>query len=327
MPWNLRSERFLSVPSPRVFSLQASLRVIIDLATLSLPLVVLVCGCHRESPSSNAAPEPSASVASPVGSAAPDSTIGIPFSETQIAAEVNPGNLPVYRGPFGSVSGKITLRGDPPPPRGGEKPNPIRCGKEASDTYADLFRVDSSGGLADAIVGVTGYKAYVPNEKPVVDVKIRRCTFDQRTIVLMYGQRIEVQNMDVRESYIPHLEGARAPALMVAMPGGDPVQLLPPKPGLYLLQDDLQHPWMTAEVFVLKYPTVAVSDRLGTFKIEKVPVGSLKISVRHPDIRQTLERSIEITEGKNTEVHFEMEYQAPAKAAPSASAPKAPLIH
>ncbi len=283
-------------------------------------------GCRRnEASAHDTAPRPSASSAA---SAPPAISNGLPFPDAQVAAVVNPGGSPVYQGPVGSVVGKITVKGDPPPPRVGALPPEGRCGKEAVDAHRYLFRVDASGGLGDAIVGVTGYKGYLPARGDAVGVKIRGCSFDQRTVVLTYGQRLEVENLDPREAYLPHLEGARAPALMVAMPKGDSIKLYPPKPGSYALIDDLKHPWMLAEVFVFKFPTAVVSNEAGGYKVEGVPVGEVQVSVRHPDIGQTLERTVKIEEGKATEVNFELTYQSPVAPRASASgAAKVPPIH
>ncbi|MCU0655459.1 MAG: carboxypeptidase-like regulatory domain-containing protein [Polyangiaceae bacterium] len=282
-------------------------------------------GCRRGEAQQNQ-PTPAASARASASASAGAAPNGLPFAPEKIAAVINPGNLPVYQGPFGAVAGRITIKGDPPPRRAGTQPDLKRCGKEAIAENEMLFRVSPDGGLADAIVGVTGYKAFLPVSDPVVPVKIRGCTFDQRTVVMTFGQRLEVQNLDPREPYLPHLEGAKSPALLVAMPGGDPIKLLPPQPGAYMLLDDLKHPWMSAEVFVFKFPTATVSDRSGKFKVERVPVGEVKVSVRHPDIGQTVERTVQIEADKTVEINLELSYQTP-KAAPSSSAPRLPEIH
>jgi hypothetical protein len=290
-------------------------------------ILVGTSGCRKnEAAASDAAPVGSGAASAGAAASAPAGVAtGLPFSPEKVASVVNPGGLPVYRGPVGSVVGKVTVKGESPR-RAGPRPPEAKCGKEAADAHDPLFRVGPGGGLADAIVGVTGYEGFLPARGDAVEVKIRGCTFDRRTVVMTYGQRLDVVNLDPREAYLPHLEGARAPALMVAMPGGDPIRLYPPRPGSYMLQDDMKHPWMIAEVFVFKFPTAAVTDREGGFKVEGVPVGEVQVGVRHPDIGQTLEKTVKVEEGKATEVSFEITYQPPTPA-PSSSAAPFPPIH
>ncbi|MCS6901373.1 MAG: hypothetical protein RMJ98_17115, partial [Myxococcales bacterium] len=268
--------------------------VLANFVAITIILVGTSSGCRKNEAAARDAnpPGPEAVSAGASGSAPMGIARGLPFSPEKVASVVNPGGLPIYRGPVGSVVGKVTVKGDPPPRRAGQRPPEAKCGKEAVEAHEYLFRVGPDGGLADAIVGVTGYDGFLPARGDAVEVKIRGCSFDQRTIVMTYGQRLDVHNLDPKETYLPHLEGARAPALMVAMPGGDPIRLYPPRPGSYMLLDDLKHPWMVAEVFVFKFPTATVTDATGAFKVEGVPVGEVQVGVRHPDIGQTLEKTV-----------------------------------
>ncbi len=284
-----------------------------------------VVACKRPESTGEAAAAPSGSTPTAVASAIA-SAQGVALPLEVIARQVNRGGLPPYDGPTGKVRGRITVTGDPPPVVAGTLPPAARCGTEARDTYEKLFRVGRGGELADAFIGVTDYKAFVPATEPVVQLTIRGCAFDRRTVALTYGQRIEVKNLDPSERYLPHLDKAQAPVLRMAMPGGDAVPLLPPLPGPYTLVDDLLHPWMNADVLVLKFATGAVSDTQGSFTIDRVPVGSVKVSAMHPHIRQSLERTVTIEAGKTTEVNFELTYSkseaAPPAAPPSGSAAK-----
>ena len=83
------------------------------------------------------------------------------------------------------VRGRVTVVGDPPPVLPGTLPPTARCGNEARETYEKLFRVGRGGELADAFVGVTDYKAFVPATGPVVPLTIRGCAFDRRTVALV----------------------------------------------------------------------------------------------------------------------------------------------
>ncbi|RYE90101.1 MAG: hypothetical protein EOO75_10705, partial [Myxococcales bacterium] len=212
--------------------------IFVGIAATAAALVPLACKRHPETGA-----HPSASASASAAASAIDKAKGVSLPLEQIAKQVNPGGLAPYEGPFGTVSGTITVKGDPPPALPGPKPPARRCGSESRPLVDRLFRVGPAGELADAVVGVTDYKAFVPAEQPAVNLSIRGCAFDRRAIALTYGQRIDVKNEDKTERYLPHLNGAQAAALMVAMPGGDAAPLLPPLPGPYTLTDDLMHPW------------------------------------------------------------------------------------
>ena len=75
------------------------------------------------------------------------------------------------------------------------------------------------------MVAVTGYEGYIPADGDVYPISIRGCAYDRRTLVLTYGQRIEVKNREVKQSFLPLLDGSSMPAQLIAMPKGDAVEL------------------------------------------------------------------------------------------------------
>ena len=259
----------------------------------------------------------------PVGSASASGVAavagGIPLAASAVLAVNNPANEPVYAGKTGAVEGFVKAIGlppldttNPPPP-----PSSTKCA-ESRAMYLKQFRTGPDGALADAIVGVTGYDGYVPATGEAKTVHIKGCAFDTRTVTLTFGQRLEVKNHD-GEAYLPHLNGARNPALMVAMPNGDAVRIYPREPGRYLLTDDIKHPWMGIDVFVFKYATHDVTRADGRYRIEGIPAGRVKVSVWHPQIAQSVEKLVDVRAGETLKgVDFEVAHEAP-KAAPSGS--------
>jgi len=254
-----------------------------------------------------AAPVASASV-----SAQPEKQpfpVGAPnVTPEEVAKVVNGGGKPPYTGPVGTVKGTIRVEGDPPPDVVVKAPAG-KCG-EALATYGKLFRTGNGGTLADAIVGVIGYEGFVPADGEAVKVTIHGCAFDRRSVVLTYGQRLEVFNQDTRENYMPYLEGAPTKAQIIAIPGGLPVKLYPPKPGRYVLKDFLKHDFMAAEVVTLAYATAAVTGLDGTFTIKGVPVGKVQVSAVLPAIGKSVDKAHEVKEGENV-VDLVMKYTAP----------------
>jgi hypothetical protein len=300
-----------------------------------LPLLMSI-GCAACSSSSASQGSPTAASAS----AAPPMAIGLNMTADKVEAVVNPGHDPVYKGPFGRITGRVTVKGDPPPDAAYSFP-PVKCA-EAQATYGKLFRVAGDGAVADAVVTATGYTGkFVPEKKETVTLTIHGCAYNTRTVVLTYGQRLEVQNNDPIESYVPFLDGSKQRAAMVAIAKGSPVRLYPDRVGRYLLRDEMPHTFLLADVLVLKFPTHAVTGLDGKYVIEDVPIGKLHVDAFLPAIARRAGKDIDVHEGDNTldiELDFDAKRDTPgmhaqidpqgaasaAAASAEASAPPAP---
>jgi hypothetical protein len=327
-------------------------------ATLVVGSAILVVGCKRSpaQPSDAGAPEPASSVHVIEGGLFPAVRIiedsgppasGIPVPASKVEAAINPQHLPPYAGPTGVVEGVVTITGDPAPKRDIEIP--FACG-EAYATYGKAFREGtatepkapgaakgSPRPLADVLLAVTGYTGFVPAKGDIGTVKIHGCAFDSRTVVVTYGQHLEVFNTDVKESFLPLLDGASMPAQIAAMPRGDSVKLYPTEVGHYALRDDAGHKWMYADVFVLRYPTYAVTGLDGHFRITGIPVGKVKVSMYapvidaglHPDVGirgATEEREIEVKTDEPVRADFNIEYKVPKPVPKPKVDPNRPII-
>jgi hypothetical protein len=211
----------------------------------------------------------------------------------------------------GTVNGVVRLTGGPVP-ESAELKAKLPRGKclSAHAVHGTLVREGPERALADALVAVTEYQGLVPAPNTVVTVEARDCALERRTVVLTFGQMLHFVNRGP-EAAAPQLVGVPSPALLVAMPSGEPVPLLAPQPGRYQLIDR-SHPFATADVFVLAYPTATVTGVDGRFSIEGVPVGEAKLSVLLPVTGQTLEQKITVTEGQPTNLALELEVKVPA---------------
>jgi hypothetical protein len=244
---------------------------------------------------------------------------GIPVPVSKVESTLNPQRLPPYTGPTATIEGVVTVSGDPVAKR--EITIPFACG-EAYATYGKVAREGTGRTLADAMIAVTRYQGFVPAKGDDQPVKIHGCAFDRRTVVLTYGQHLEVFNTDPKTSYLPTLVGANMPAQMAAMPHGDAVKLYPNEVGHYVLSDDAKHDWMYADVFVVPFPTHAVTGLDGRYRIEGIPAGTVKVSMYapvidaqlHPDFgieSVTQEREIELKAGETTKIDFVLPYKTP----------------
>lgn len=270
--------------------------------------------------------------ASASASAKPVVPVAVPIPPEVVAKVVNPKGEAPYSGPTGTLKGRVRIKGDAPPDA--ELSFPVgKCG-EAAATYGRLFRVGQDRVLADALVTVVGYTGFVPEKEEAEKVTVHGCAFSRRTLAATFGQRVEVANLDPIESYMPYLDGGTARAVMVAVPRGDAVRLYPPKPGHYMIRDQLPKPFLTADVFVLKYPTHDVTDMDGIYEIAGIPVGKVTVVAYLPALNDEVKQEIEIKPGENTadlELTFDLakwnerkgKAAAPAaSASASASAPK-----
>ena len=230
---------------------------------------------------------------------------GISLTSEEVVKVMNPKRQAPYSGPTGTLRGRVTIKGDPPPDTGLSFPIG-KCG-EAAATYGRLFRVGQQNAVADALVTVVNYSGYVPEREEAEKVTIHGCAFSKRTVVMSYGQRLEVANLDPLESYMPNLEGAPFMAVLVAVPQGDPVKFFPPQPGYYHLVDKMPKPFLKAEVFVLKFATHDVTGLDGKFEIKGIPVGKVLTAALLPAIDQDVKKEIEIKEGDNT-LDFELNF-------------------
>jgi hypothetical protein len=223
---------------------------------------------------------------------------------------INSSGRAPYAGKVGTLRGKVTIRGDEFP--SSEWSFPADC-PEAPAMYGRTFRKGAGGVLADALVSVTGYDAFVPPKAPVVPVTLKACTFDQRLYSATFGQRLEIQNLDHLGSYTPFLDGASYRSVMVALPQGAPIKLYPTQPALnYVLRDFQAKPFLQARVLVLKFPTHDVTDAEGQYVIEGIPVGSVEVNVVLPGlIKGTPDEALKIViaEGENVR-DFELVYDA-----------------
>lgn len=236
-----------------------------------------------------------------------------PLPAASVEAYVNPGHLPPYTGPTGSVEGTIRVDGPPSPDMKGVD---FSTCPAAAHMYAKVFREgppgpDGTRALADAIVAVTGYSGYfVPERSEATTLAIEDCAFAARTVAMTFGQRLEIANR-TPELWAPTLAQTPMPVLMMATSHGDPVRLYPPRPGYFTLIDKEKHAWAQADVYALLHPLHAVSDLNGHYRIDGVPVGKLKVGARLRVLQREATAEVEILAGVVKTVDLVLHYSQP----------------
>ncbi|HEY4103469.1 MAG TPA: hypothetical protein VGM44_06240 [Polyangiaceae bacterium] len=230
----------------------------------------------------------------------------LPIDPRVVSQAVNPKGEAPYNGPTGTIRGTVVTSGDEAP----TQPQivakiPADCAS-ARDFYGKLFREGPGRALADAIVGVTGYSGYVPEDVPSQLADATGCAWSARTYVLTFGQSLDVRSRDSR-AYVPDLIGATLKAQLVAVPRGDAIHLYPEHTGRFELIDSMRL-FMAADVVVVSYPTHAVTGIDGSFVIPHIPVGKVTVSTVLPATAVQISKQVELHAGESVEVKLELPF-------------------
>ncbi len=272
-------------------------------AVLLLALAIATQGCSSSSNQTIGTDRAASASASshtpkdPLAGAPPWQAIPVPPAD--VSAEINKSGREPYAGKTGVLTGRVTMTGAEAPATSFSFPTDGSC-PEASATYGKAFRVGPDKGLADALVTVIGYDAFVPPATNTVTMKAHGCAFEKRTVAMTFGQKLDIINTDRRGSYTPFLDGAPYRAVMLAVPDGDPVHLYPFKPAVnYVLRDFQGRDFLQADVLVLKFSTLDVTTLDGRYRIDRIPVGKVTVNAFLPALTKSVEKTIEIKEGEN----------------------------
>lgn len=233
---------------------------------------------------------------------------GVSLPARDVLAVVNPKHRPAYDGPTGKVRGHVTMTGDPPSAMPVHE-IPAECAG-AREMFGVAYRQGMNRRVADVLVAVTGYDGYVPPLSDAVVVEGRDCAWSTRTVALTYGQRIDVVSKD-RNTYVPELLGQPWPVQLLATPGRAPLPVSPLKVGQYMLIDAMRL-YSKADVYVLAYPTAAVTGLDGSFEIDRIPPGKVTVNALLPITGAVTEQSITVEAGKTTEVELTLSFDAAA---------------
>jgi hypothetical protein len=251
------------------------------------------CGSCKGGDPSGTQPQ-NAEAASDATGLAPASSTGLtvlPIPSASVLKMLNPTDLPAYGGATGSIEGDVFVTGESSPAEMGK--SFTRC-PEAAAMYSKQFREgdprpDGSRPLADAMIAVQllGTGIFIPEKNESQLVTIDQCSYSARTFVLTYGQRLDVKNLAAPATgriYAPDFENAPGYALMIAPPGADAVKLYPKVIGRYRLVDKMKNDWMEADVYVIGHPLHAVSNAVGHYRLDGVPIGKRTVNFFHPAI-------------------------------------------
>jgi plastocyanin len=204
----------------------------------------------------------------------------------------------------GTISGKVKFDGTPPAPK------PVEISKDrevcgAVPHYDESLVVDAGGGIANAVVSISGIAKGAPLT-PAKDVKFDQKNCDYRPHVLAFaaGSTVDIINSDGILHSV-RTESKRNPPLDMAQPAFKRVMVVSLKyPELIAVSCDA-HNWMHGWWFVAGNPYYAVTDAGGNFTIKNVPAGTYTLEVWQEKLG-TETRKVTIEPGKTVTVDFKM---------------------
>ena len=231
---------------------------------------------------------------------------GLPIPADAVARVVNASNRPPYAGPTGVIRGVIRATGDDPPDAPKPLPKSQPTASRPGPSIKSCFVWVKTANLPMCWSRSPDTTPTLPERLPAKVVEGRGCAWGARTFALTFGQRLDILAKD-RRPYVPELVGGRMPAQIIAMPGGAASSLYPTSPGRYVLIDSMRI-FATAEVYVLKYPTHAVTGLDGRYEITGIPPGELTLSAFSPQTGETVEKKLTLAGGQTMDLDLELPF-------------------
>jgi len=194
----------------------------------------------------------------------------------------------------GSIEGRITFSGTPPP-------STVLTHDGASQP---VLYVDSSGGLRYAVVYRPDASRTSTPVPPPVTLNQRGFIFEPQVLAVLAGQTVRFTNEDPANHNVRAQDSNPANTFSVNTASGAPGpyvhQFAPTPPGRALeLSCDI-HPWMAAWVYVFEHDQFAATSEDGTFRIPGVPPGRHRIAVRQPAGPLAREVAVDVRAGETT---------------------------
>ena len=216
-------------------------------------------------------------------------------------------------GSAADVSGRISLKGTPPPEK------TIVMDELCSRLHVEPvttrhFVVSSNGGLANVFVyiskGLEGRSFPVPTEAVELDQK--GGMYEPYVSGLMTGQTLRVKNSDDllhNVHCLPKIPGNREFNFAQPFQGQVTEKTFTKREIMVKFKCDV-HNWMFAYVGVVEHPFFAVTDKDGQFALTNVPPGTYTLTAYHQKMHGTspgLSQSITVDSNSPAIANFVME--------------------
>jgi len=250
--------------------------------------------------------------------------------------------VPVTDG--GTITGKVTLGGAKPVPRGFNLvtfPDPVYCGRISNGHGFRLlkeFTVAEGRGVKEVLVMLTGIQRGKPFDLPVTRIEARDCRFLPYVTVVRSVGKVEVVNMDPVMHDIQAYETSElGPRVLFNVPlpmnphhpktAGTDSEYHKHIPGESKTQDMSMtkgrrvfvmqcgfHAYMESFGYAVDNPYYTLTDQSGQFTIPDVPPGTYKLVVWHPQERALVEQEVTVKAKGLVAVNFEVQAHQGARA-------------
>lgn len=222
-------------------------------------------------------------------------------------------SLCVFSATAGDITGKVFLKGTPPPEKAiTPLKNDPNCGKLVSGMpMTQFYVVGKDGGLADVVVKLKGVDAKSTGPSaPPLEIDQKGCEYHPYVSAVQTGQKIIIKNSDPVLHNVhatPDVPGNLGDNLNVAqMPGSPPLEVSFAKPEDFLRFKCDVHPWMFAYVTVVDNPYFAVTGKDGSYKISNVPPGKYTLVAKHRKAGETSKEVVVTDAGATADLTIEL---------------------
>ena len=213
---------------------------------------------------------------------------------------------PAVQGPeTGSIAGEVRLSGSAAVDQRVVTTDERYCGSEVP---SEAIVAGSDGGLLNSVVYLEGLQHNGGSANTVLRLDNEGCAFVPHVQAGMAGSRLEVTNADpiMHNTHLFLQYGSRSRSLLnMALPTAG-VRLDASRgarwPGVIEVRCDV-HQWMSAYILLFEHPYYAVTDSLGRFRIEGVPVGTYTVKVWHETLGE-LEDEVKVEPDKTASIAF-----------------------
>lgn len=207
------------------------------------------------------------------------------------------------------ITGRITLKGTPPPERA--VPLDASCGRLHTNSVTTRFYlVDDNGGLADVFVYIKDGMREQHFRPPALPALLDQvgCEYRPYVLGLQTGQKLLVRNSD------PLLHNVHATPVVpgnqesnrAQSPNAKDLEFVFPNPEVFLRFKCDVHVWMFAYVSVVNHPFFSVSASDGTFRLSNLPAGHYNIEACHRKAGRAT-REITVREHESATLDFVFE--------------------
>jgi len=218
------------------------------------------------------------------------------------APAAKPSTITVDASTAGTISGVVTLKGQPP------KMKPLDMtadpGCPTGPQPAEVV-VAKDGKLANVFVyvkeGLPQGNFAVPTEPVALDQK--GCRYNPHMLGIMAGQPLKITNTDTADHNIHDMPSNNPAFNESQMPTDQPITKKFANPEMMIPVQCNQHPWMRAYINVMSHPYFGVSTAEGSFEIKNLPPGEYTIAAVHERFG---EQTMKVKVASRTDAHVRL---------------------